>query len=42
MSGGGHGPSCTNANPDADERAKVEELWANGLAKALQKVNQDR
>ncbi|MFC4465958.1 snapalysin [Streptomyces xiangluensis] len=42
MSGGGPGPSCTNANPDANERAEVEQLWANGLAKALQKVNQDR
>jgi snapalysin len=40
MSGGGPGPSCTNANPDANERAEVERLWANGLAKALQKVNQ--
>ncbi len=38
MSGGGPGPSCTNARPDATERAKVERLWANGLAKALQKV----
>ncbi|NGO48670.1 snapalysin [Streptomyces sp. YC419] len=42
MSGGGPGPSCTNANPDANERAEVERLWTNGLAKALHKVNQGR
>jgi snapalysin len=30
MSGGGPGPSCTNANPDGNERASVEQLWANG------------
>ncbi len=35
MSGGGPGPSCTNPNPDANERARVNSLWANGLAKAL-------
>ncbi|MFD5181333.1 snapalysin [Streptomyces sp. NPDC058372] len=35
MSGGGPGPSCTNANPDATERARVEQLWANGLAEAV-------
>jgi len=39
MSGGGPGPSCTNRYPDADERARVDQLWANGLAKALHKVN---
>ncbi|MEV0125046.1 snapalysin [Streptomyces sp. NPDC050703] len=39
MSGGGPGPSCTNAQPDATERAKVEQLWANGFAKALEKVD---
>ncbi|MGI5376831.1 snapalysin [Streptomyces sp. CA-251387] len=43
MSGGGPGPSCTNSIPDANERAKVEQLWANGFAaamdKALHKVN---
>ncbi|MET7361067.1 snapalysin [Streptomyces sp. NPDC005562] len=39
MSGGGPGPSCTNSQPDASERAQVEQLWANGLAKALHKVN---
>ncbi|MGP3923637.1 snapalysin [Streptomyces sp. 8N616] len=31
MSGGGPGPSCTNANPDANESARVDELWANGF-----------
>jgi snapalysin len=30
MSGGGPGPSCTNANPNATESAQVEQLWANG------------
>ncbi|MFE0174739.1 snapalysin [Streptomyces sp. NPDC059002] len=40
MSGGGPGPSCTNPQPDASERAQVDQLWANGLAKALHKVNQ--
>ncbi|TCO33322.1 snapalysin [Kribbella steppae] len=34
MSGGGPGPSCTNAYPDANERSRVNELWANGLASA--------
>ncbi|MHC5262411.1 snapalysin [Streptomyces sp. UC4497] len=38
MSGGGPGPSCTNANPDANEKAQVESLWANGFAKALHKA----
>ncbi|MFH9396921.1 snapalysin [Streptomyces sp. NPDC017556] len=32
MSGGGPGPSCTNAQPDANERARVNQLWRNGLA----------
>ncbi|MBO8189917.1 snapalysin [Streptomyces spirodelae] len=32
MSGGGPGPSCTNDRPDANERARVEQLWANGVA----------
>ncbi|MFF3269798.1 snapalysin [Streptomyces chrestomyceticus] len=31
MSGGGPGPSCTNSQPDQTERAKVDQLWANGL-----------
>ncbi|MEV6793678.1 snapalysin [Streptomyces sp. NPDC051320] len=39
MSGGGPGPSCTNRQPDAQERAQVDALWANGFAKALAKVN---
>jgi snapalysin len=30
MSGGGPGPSCTNAYPDSNERSRVEQLWANG------------
>ncbi|MGW1894492.1 snapalysin [Streptomyces sp. NPDC002004] len=38
MSGGGPGPSCTNAQPDANERARVDQLWANGLAKALKQL----
>ncbi|MCZ4507596.1 snapalysin [Streptomyces sp. ActVer] len=42
MSGGGPGTSCTNANPNSAERARVDQLWVNGLAKALAKVNQDR
>ncbi|MBV9846346.1 MAG: snapalysin family zinc-dependent metalloprotease [Kutzneria sp.] len=32
MSGGGPGPTCHNARPNADEIARVEGLWANGLA----------
>ncbi|RLL68844.1 snapalysin [Streptomyces sp. Z26] len=31
MSGGGPGPSCTNSQPNAEESAQVNELWANGL-----------
>ncbi|MGE7387077.1 snapalysin [Streptomyces sp. NPDC004126] len=31
MSGGGPGTSCTNANPNSAERARVNQLWANGL-----------
>ncbi|MFI6675190.1 snapalysin [Kribbella sp. NPDC050470] len=34
MSGGGPGPSCTNAYPDVNERARVDQLWANGIASA--------
>lgn len=30
MSGGGAGPSCTNATPNANESARVDYLWANG------------
>ncbi|MFC5720045.1 snapalysin [Streptomyces gamaensis] len=32
MSGGGPGPSCQNVYPNANERARVDELWANGLS----------
>ncbi|MHC0429299.1 snapalysin [Streptomyces sp. O3] len=35
MSGGGPGPSCTNAIPNYAERSRVNRLWANGLATAL-------
>ncbi|MFE5892151.1 snapalysin [Streptomyces sp. NPDC056462] len=38
MSGGGPGPSCTNPNPDANERSRVEQLWANGFAAAMDKA----
>ncbi|HWM01231.1 MAG TPA: snapalysin family zinc-dependent metalloprotease [Actinophytocola sp.] len=30
MSGGGPGPSCTNASPNANEVSRVNQLWANG------------
>ncbi|MFG2498458.1 snapalysin [Streptomyces sp. NPDC048441] len=39
MSGGGPGPSCTNSQPDANESGQVDQLWANGLAKALDKLD---
>ncbi|MER7695211.1 MULTISPECIES: snapalysin [unclassified Streptomyces] len=32
MSGGGPGPSCTNAIPDSNERARVNQLWRYGLS----------
>jgi snapalysin len=32
MSGGGPGTSCTNAYPNAQERQRVNSLWANGVA----------
>ncbi|MEU1083480.1 snapalysin [Streptomyces sp. NPDC005908] len=35
MSGGGPGPSCTNATPNSAERFRVDQLWANGFAAAL-------
>lgn len=38
MSGGGPGPSCTNPVPDANERARVDQLWANGFAAAMDKA----
>ncbi|KNX37618.1 snapalysin family zinc-dependent metalloprotease [Luteipulveratus halotolerans] len=37
MSGGGPGPSCTNAQPNSTEISQVNSLWANGFAKAPQK-----
>ncbi|WP_405766572.1 snapalysin [Actinacidiphila glaucinigra] len=40
MSGGGPGPSCTNRYPDATERSRVDQLWANGVAQAPGTVNQ--
>jgi snapalysin len=40
MSGGGPGPSCTNATPNAQEISRVNSLWANGLvaAGAIQRI----
>ncbi|MFF9866012.1 snapalysin [Streptomyces sp. NPDC013953] len=35
MSGGGPGPSCQNAQPNAQERSRVDSLWRNGLAAAV-------
>ncbi|MEU3045482.1 MULTISPECIES: snapalysin [unclassified Streptomyces] len=35
MSGGGPGPSCTNAYPNFQERSRVNQLWAYGLASAV-------
>ncbi|QEV18612.1 snapalysin [Streptomyces alboniger] len=32
MSGGGPGPSCTNARPNAQERQRVDSIWARGVA----------
>lgn len=34
MSGAGPGRSCTNRYPNATERARVDQLWATGLAQA--------
>ncbi|MGW6567920.1 snapalysin [Streptomyces sp. NPDC054975] len=34
MSGGGPGTSCQNAQPNAQERARVDQLWRYGLASA--------
>ncbi|GAA3209093.1 snapalysin [Streptomyces thermocoprophilus] len=42
MSGGGPGPSCTNAYPNSAERSRVNQLWAYGLAQAIAKVNAAR
>ncbi|MER7779258.1 snapalysin [Streptomyces sp. NPDC096191] len=38
MSGGGPGPSCTNAYPNAAERSRVNQLWVNGFKAALDKA----
>ena len=38
MSGGGPGPSCTNPNPDATERSRVDSLWANGFSSLGEKA----
>ncbi|MFD7319934.1 snapalysin [Streptomyces sp. NPDC059875] len=35
MSGGGPGTSCQNAQPNSQERARVDQLWRNGLASAV-------
>jgi snapalysin len=42
MSGGGPGTSCTNRYPNTAERSRVNQLWANGLAKALAEINRAR
>ncbi|MFJ3163577.1 snapalysin [Streptomyces kanasensis] len=39
MSGGGPGPSCQNAIPNAQERSRVDSLWRNGLAAAVARVS---
>ena len=39
MSGGGPGTSCQNAYPNAQERSRVNQLWANGLAAAIARVS---
>ncbi|HET9383362.1 MAG TPA: snapalysin [Streptomyces sp.] len=40
MSGGGPGTSCTNAYPNSTERSRVNQLWANGFAAAMEKALQ--
>ncbi|MFE0649679.1 snapalysin [Streptomyces sp. NPDC059534] len=35
MSGGGPGTSCQNAQPNAQERSRVDQLWRFGLASAF-------
>ncbi|MFF8277630.1 snapalysin [Streptomyces lateritius] len=35
MSGGGPGTSCQNAQPNSQERARVDQLWRYGLASAF-------
>ncbi|MER6262546.1 snapalysin [Streptomyces sp900105245] len=39
MSGGGPGTSCTNRYPNSTERARVNQLWVNGLAKAVARLS---
>ncbi|MCM2388038.1 snapalysin [Streptomyces albipurpureus] len=39
MSGGGPGPSCTNAVPNAQERARVNSIFAYGLAAAVARAS---
>jgi snapalysin len=34
MSGGGPGPSCTNAYPNSAERSRVDTIWASSLTAA--------
>ncbi|MDF8263778.1 snapalysin family zinc-dependent metalloprotease [Luteipulveratus flavus] len=38
MSGGGPGPSCTNANPNSTEISQVNALWANGVTGGVLKT----
>ncbi|MGX2996144.1 snapalysin [Streptomyces sp. JNUCC 64] len=38
MSGGGPGTSCRNAYPNANERARVNQIWGVGFAKAVEKA----
>ncbi|MFE1292458.1 snapalysin [Streptomyces sp. NPDC058751] len=42
MSGGGPGTSCTNRYPNVAERSRVNQLWANGLAAAVAKLDKTR
>ncbi|MEU0407833.1 snapalysin [Streptomyces griseorubiginosus] len=42
MSGGGPGTSCTNAIPNSAERSRVNQLWANGLAAAMEEALADK
>ncbi|MGW6964530.1 snapalysin [Streptomyces zaomyceticus] len=35
MSGGGPGTSCQNAQPNSQERSRVDQLWRNGLVSAF-------
>ncbi|MFD5514696.1 snapalysin [Streptomyces sp. NPDC127066] len=42
MSGGGPGTSCTNRYPNTAERSRVNQLWVNGLAKAIAKLEKAR